>query len=165
MKHLLTLLITVAVVALFAGPLWAPDEQPEKLGLGGTGVQWDASQQAFVVHYEAQFGIAKAGSQGVFTINTRLEIRDVTGDIVGLRECAFAIFGEGADPAPPGGALVPLEAHIQPWDRNGGTVSGEVYVTLTAQLLNPSGRNVGSAIIQTGISVIVGPPPIGGGGG
>ena len=82
-KLLIPVLASVLILGVISSQqVFAPEEQPEKLNLGGNG--WNAETQSFEITGEINRGIAKAIEKADFTIFTTLTIADDSGNKLGL---------------------------------------------------------------------------------
>jgi hypothetical protein len=102
---------------------------------------WDPESSSFEIHYSlAPYGMAKGAEEGGWTIATSAVVRvqDTSFDL-GTVSAPVRIAGVEEGKVGPDRAV--LERVPLPWDRNGGTVSGVVEVTITPQLINPGGQD------------------------
>ena len=155
--------VPVIVSILILGTLgvqqvFAPDEQPEKLILGGSGYNNDSGNFELKVTSEWK-AVDVVGDRANFQITATLVITDASGpvDIVS----GSSPLNKAGD-APPGSTAVPLDDVIIPWDRNGGTYTGIVDVETTASITKNGNPVANSETTRTDTDIeITGPtvPP------
>lgn len=132
--------------------VFAPDEQPEKLGLGGTGYNNDTGN--FEIEMSVQFGMVKALQNADFSISVELTITssDLPGGSLSL---PHDFLGEEIFPDEFGRVKV----HFH-WDREAPgspLFEGNVDVTTEAQILNPAGKPVAnSETSRTDTGIVIG---------
>jgi len=122
--------------------VFAPDnDKPEKIVI--TGNSWNAETQSFEIEFKIHHGIAKAGQNADFSIQTTLIVLDDGTKIFENVE-NFAMAGnlhieQDSDAT---GSL------NMPWDRklaDGSEFTGLADVIVDAKILNPGGRIIGTA--------------------
>jgi hypothetical protein len=150
MKHsalcLTLLLVVVFLSSVLITPAWAPpNEKPEKLTIGTIGYHPPA--QAFYVYLTAQFGIAQAGDHVDFMIATTLVVT-WNGNTITLTD-EMPLLRAVTPTIPEPGAPVPLALVSIDWDRIGGTVTGNVAVDVTTQIVNKVGNTIGPPAIAS----------------
>jgi len=121
--------------------VFAPDEQPQKLTIGGTG--YNSETEEFEIEMSVQFGMVKALQNADFSISVELTITspDLPPGGVSLTH-DFS----GDETSPDELGRVKVQFH---WDRPGSGSSslfeGNVDVTTEAQILNPAGKPVANS--------------------
>jgi len=136
--------IPVIVSILILGTIsvqqvFAPDEQPEKLILGG--LEYNDETENFEIEMSVQFGMLRAIQNSDFSILVELTITspELPGDSLSLAPQNFS--GEEIFPDEVG--RIKVQFH---WDRSvpGGSpfVGTTADVTTTAQILNPAGKPI-----------------------
>jgi hypothetical protein len=140
-KLAITCLAVSLTVVLGVPDAYAPQrEKPEKLHIDN--VTWNST--AFVVDQRARFGIATAGSHADFRLGTVLHLSDAAGqplDMLYGEDDLVVRAGAGAD----ADHMVRLEPQVVPWDRLGGTFTGQATVTVVTELRNAAGATIGAA--------------------
>jgi len=132
--------------------VFAPDEQPQKLTIGGTG--YNSETQEFEIEMSVQFGMVKALQNADFSISVELTITspDLPPGGVSLTH-DFS----GDETSPDELGRVKVQFH---WDRDHGSSSlfeGNVDVTTEAQILNPAGKPVAnSETSRTDTGIVIG---------
>jgi hypothetical protein len=105
------LLIMVTALLATAPFILAPaSQQPEYL----TNAQpdWDARSQAFIIEFSATASLADRADDGGYLLETTLEIRDRSGEIVTLRDTQAVMRLGRPDSS---GGMVPLEPQTIEW--------------------------------------------------
>jgi len=151
--------IPVIVSILILGTLgvqqvFAPDEEPKKLTLGGAGYNDETGN--FEIEMSAQFGMIRALQNADFSIFVELTITspDLPGGSLSL---THDFLGEEIFPDEFG--RIKVQFH---WDRSvpgsSSLFEGNVDVTTEAQILNPAGKPVAVAEPLT-VNLDIRPPP------
>jgi hypothetical protein len=138
-----------------------PEEQPEKLNLGGNG--YNDQTGNFEIKASSRWGQATAGERANFQISATLVISDANGSVATVS--GDSPVRKAGDPAP-GSQDVPLEDATVAWDRNGGSYTGTVTVETTASFTK-NGNAIGNSQTSrtdTGIQIGGRTDPTGGGG-
>jgi hypothetical protein len=149
-KALLTIGIILVALAIMAP---APDKA-EKLKVDNHDYARDAGQ--FVISMSCMFGIATAGEHANFTTRTVLTF-EADGVPHTLQGTGGINKVDGATKDADG--YIAIEPLTIGWDRNGGTFSGVVSVVATTQLVGPSGKDQGEAVV-TYPDVTIELPPV-----
>ena len=135
--------------------VFAPDEEPEKLSLGGNGYNDETGN--FEIEMSAQFGMIRALQNADFSIFVELTIAspDLPGGSLGL---THDFLGEEIFPDEFG--RIKVQFH---WDRSvpgsSSLFEGNADVTTEAQILNPAGKPVAVAEPLTVEDLEITPPP------
>jgi len=132
-------IVSILILGTFGvQQVFAPDEQPEKLTLGGAG--YDDETENIEIDMSVQFGMVKAIQNADFSISVELTITS-TGLPGGSLSFAQNFSGEEIFPDEVG--RIKVQFH---WDRSlpDGSTFEEIAVdtTTTAQILNPSGKPI-----------------------
>ena len=135
--------------------VFAPDEQPQKLIIEGTG--YNSETQKFEIEMSVQFGMVKALQNADFSISVELTITS-SGLPGGSLSLQHDFLGEEIFPDEFGRVKV----HFH-WDRENvsgsSSFEGNVDVTTEAQILNPAGKPVAnSETSRTDIGIVIGDP-------
>jgi hypothetical protein len=151
MKHsalcLTLLLVVVFLSSVLITPAWAPpNEKPEKLSFGT--ISYNTPAQAFSVYLLAQFGIAQAGDHVDFTIVGTIKVTALNGNTYTLNG-STPLYRLATPTVPVPGDPVKVGGLFIPWDRDGGTVTGDVVVEITAQIVNKVGNTIGPPAITS----------------
>jgi len=137
-----------------AQQVFAPDEEPQKLTIGGTGYNDETGN--FEIEMSAQFGMIRALQNADFSIFMELTIAspDLPGGSLGL---THDFLGEEIFPDEFG--RIKVQFH---WDRSvpgsSSLFEGNADVTTEAQILNPAGKPVATAEPLT-VNLNITPPP------
>ncbi len=164
-KITLAVILSILILGTFVQRTMAPDEEPQKLGLGGTGYNDETGNFELQVSSEWK-AVGVVGDRANFQITATLVISDASGPVDTVTGSSpVRIAGEPA----PGSRAVPLEDALVAWDRLGGTYTGIVDVETTASLTkdghpvaNSETSRTDSGIVIGGGSPAAGAQPMGG---
>jgi len=133
--------------------VFAPDEQPQKLTIGGT--RYNNDSRNFEIEMSVQFGMVKALQNADFSISVELTITspDLPPGGVSL---THDFSGDETSPD----ELGRVKVHFH-WDReapgSSSLFEGNVDVTTEAQILNPAGKPVAnSETSRTDTGIVIG---------
>ena len=132
-------IVSILILGTFGvQQVFAPDEQPQKLTIGGTGYNFETENIEIIM--SVQFGMIKALQNADFSIFVELTITspELLGGSLSLAPQNFS--GEEIFPDEVG--RIKVQFH---WDRllpDGSTFEEIAVVTTTAQILNPAGKPI-----------------------
>ena len=135
----------------------APEQQPEKLIIGGNGYNDETGNFELSVTSEWQ-AVDVVGDNANFQITTTLVISDSNGQIDTITSSSPVIV---AGEPPTGSPAVPLEDALVPWDRLGGTYTRTVTVEATASFTKNGNNVANSETSRTDTGIVIGGGPSG----
>jgi len=147
-----------AVVLLLCGLIvlapaaWAPQSggKPEK-GKVGTPA-WITGSDLFSVPISVKFGVATAGANADFTIRTSLTITTQTQQY-NLPPVETPV-QKVPNATPDADGMVPIVPIQIPWDRDGGSVVGDVGFALFIEFRNPDNLTQFTFTFQETVTVV-----------
>jgi len=142
---------SILILGFGVQDVYAPDEQPEKLNLGGNGYNNDSGN--FELQTSSMYGIATAAGNTTFEIVATLTITDANGHVGTITHTAPIVPAETVEP----GSTVPLQDILIPWSQD-GSYSGTVSVEVNAHLTKNGNKIGNSEASRTDSGIVIGQP-------
>ena len=151
-KIILSVIASTLILGVFGvQQAFAPEEQPEKLTLGGAGYNNETGNFELKVTSEWK-AVDVVGDRANFQITVTLVITDASGPVDTVSGSSPV---NKAGDAPAGSSAVPLDDALVPWDRKGGTYTGTVTVAATASLTKNGNRVANSETSRTNTGIVI----------